>query len=89
MRSGPNEGSNTTKLASGRHTFPFSFLLPSNLPSSFEGAHGYVRYSVKGIIDKPWKFDHSCKRPFTVICLLDLNADPNAQVQSTFFLKIL
>ncbi|KAJ8303884.1 hypothetical protein KUTeg_017467, partial [Tegillarca granosa] len=65
-------------LPAGRHTFPFSFLLPPNLPSSFEGAHGYVRYTVKATIDKPWKFDHDTKRPFTVICLLDLNLQPNA-----------
>ncbi|KAL8602260.1 hypothetical protein ACOMHN_022773 [Nucella lapillus] len=75
----PNQGRDTTKLGVGRHTFPFCFILPPTLPSSFEGAHGYVRYSVKGIIDKPWKFDHSCKRAFTVICILDLNADPNCQ----------
>ncbi|XP_076472508.1 arrestin domain-containing protein 3-like [Babylonia areolata] len=75
-----NQGSNTTKLPRGRHTFPFCFILPPNLPSSFEGAHGYVRYSVKGIIDKPWKFDHTCKRAFTVISILDLNADQNAQM---------
>lgn len=75
----PGQGSETTKLPVGRHTFPFSFTLPPNLPSSFEGAHGYVRYSIKGIIDKPWKFDHTTKRAFTVICILDLNADPASQ----------
>jgi hypothetical protein len=80
LSAGPNQGSDTTKLPMGRHTFPFSFVLPPNLPSSFEGQHGYVRYSVKGVIDKPWKFDHSTKRVFTVICLLDLNTDPNATV---------
>eukprot|EP00916_Digyalum_oweni_P011297 GHVL01018824.1.p1 GENE.GHVL01018824.1~~GHVL01018824.1.p1 ORF type:complete len:423 (-),score=14.79 GHVL01018824.1:325-1593(-) len=76
----PSQGRDTTKLGQGRHTFPFCFLLPPSLPSSFEGAHGYVRYSVKGTIDKPWKFDHTTKKMFTVICLLDLNADPNAQM---------
>ncbi|KAK7473577.1 hypothetical protein BaRGS_00035180 [Batillaria attramentaria] len=76
----PGQGSDTTKLPAGRHTFPFCFVLPPNLPSSFEGAHGYVRYSVKGIIDKPWKFDHTTKRPFTIIGILDLNADANAQI---------
>ena len=72
--------SGTQELPQGRHTFPFSFMLPPNLPSSFEGGVGHVRYDVKATIDKPWKFDHTTKRPFTVVCILDLNADPNAQV---------
>ncbi|XP_046556419.1 arrestin domain-containing protein 3-like [Haliotis rubra] len=67
-------------LPAGRHTFPFAFQLPPQLPSSFEGEDGHVRYTAKGIIDKPWKFDHETKRPFTVICLLDLNRDPNAMI---------
>ncbi|XP_067665145.1 arrestin domain-containing protein 3-like [Haliotis asinina] len=67
-------------LPAGRHTFPFVFQLPPELPSSFEGEHGHVRYTAKGIIDKPWKFDHKTKRAFTVICLLDLNRDPNAMI---------
>ncbi|XP_025077865.1 uncharacterized protein LOC112554340 [Pomacea canaliculata] len=74
----PGQGSDTFKLAAGRTTYPFCFVLPPNLPSSFEGAHGYVRYSVKGIIDKPWRFDHTTKRPFTIISVFDLNADANA-----------
>ena len=68
------------RLPPGQHIFPFSFTLPPNLPSSFEGGVGYVRYTVKGTIDKPWKFDHNTKRPFTVVALLDLNTQPNAAV---------
>lgn len=65
-------------LPPGEHFFPFSFQLPPSLPSSFEGGVGYVRYTIKGTIDKPWKFDHDTKRPFTVTSLLDLNTYPNA-----------
>ena len=60
--------------------FPFNFVLPPDLPSSYEGGTGYVRYHVKAVIDKPWKFDHTTKQAFTVISILDLNTDPNAQV---------
>ncbi|XP_065942642.1 arrestin domain-containing protein 17 isoform X5 [Magallana gigas] len=66
------------QLPPGQHVYPFTFTLPPNLPSSFEGGTGYVRYTIKGTIDKPWKFDHNTKRPFTVIALLDLNTQPNA-----------
>ncbi|KAL5005445.1 hypothetical protein ScPMuIL_018901 [Solemya velum] len=68
----------TSVLPAGRHTYPFQFQLPPGLPSSFEGSDGHVRYSIKGTIDKPWKFDHTTKRAFTVICLLDLNREPTA-----------
>ncbi len=34
-------------LQAGQHTFPFSFILTHNLPSSFEGQFGHVRYCVK------------------------------------------
>ncbi|XP_046337176.2 arrestin domain-containing protein 2-like isoform X1 [Haliotis rufescens] len=67
-------------LPVGRHTFPFAFQLPPQLPSSFEGEYGYVRYTAKGIIDKPWKFNHETKRMFTVICILDLNQDQNVRI---------
>jgi hypothetical protein len=67
-------------LPAGQHVYPFSFQLPPNLPSSFEGGTGHVRYSIKGTIDKPWKFDHTTKRPLTVLASLDLNTQPNAEV---------
>ncbi|XP_071103882.1 arrestin domain-containing protein 3-like [Haliotis cracherodii] len=62
-------------LPAGRHTYPFTYQLPKDIPSSFEGKYGYVRYFAKGIIDKPWKFDHETMKCFTVICPLDLNQE--------------
>lgn len=62
----------------GRYQYPVQFQLPLKLlPSSFEGAWGQVRYWLRGIIDKPWQFDHHCKRAFTVLSILDLNIQPN------------
>ncbi|XP_046581080.1 arrestin domain-containing protein 3-like [Haliotis rubra] len=71
-------GEDTNCMQPGHHTFPFDLLLPATLPSSFEGSYGYIRYWVKGTIDKPWKFDHHCKKAFTVIANLDLNKEPQA-----------
>ena len=34
-------------LAAGTHNYTFSCVIPGNCPSSFEGAHGHVRYEVK------------------------------------------
>ena len=64
----------------GEHVFPFEFALPSNLPSSYESHLGSVRYTIKGIIDRPWKFDHEVKSAFTVVSMYDLNTDPRASV---------
>ncbi|XP_077989028.1 arrestin domain-containing protein 3-like [Glandiceps talaboti] len=73
-------GDNPT-LHAGTHQFPFRFQLPtSGLPYSFEGtAYGYVRYTVKSNIDRPWKFDHNTKRAFTVTGIpVDLNRYPDS-----------
>nr|XP_011450386.2 arrestin domain-containing protein 17-like isoform X1 [Crassostrea gigas] len=65
-------------LKPGLHTFHFSFVLPLEIPSSFEGEHGHVRYIAKGTIDRSWSFNDHTKRAFTVIGLLDLNKLPLA-----------
>ncbi|XP_076380554.1 arrestin domain-containing protein 2-like isoform X2 [Megalopta genalis] len=57
----------------GYQQYQFQFQLPSDIPSSFEHEHGYIRYTVKVIIDRPWKFDHECKIAFTVVSVIDLN----------------
>ena len=33
-------------LPPGAHEFPFEFTLPINIPSSFEGKHGWIRYTI-------------------------------------------
>lgn len=68
-------------LPAGQHTFPFQLQLPQDLPPSFEGAYGYIRYWAKATIDKPWKFDQHTKRAFTVIPSLDLNQQPDIEVR--------
>ncbi|KAJ8316570.1 hypothetical protein KUTeg_005879 [Tegillarca granosa] len=61
-------------LPSGRHSYPFQFQLPPNLPASFEGEYGYIRYWVKALVEKPLKsFSHVTKSAFTIIGALDLN----------------
>ncbi|KAK3583547.1 hypothetical protein CHS0354_026132 [Potamilus streckersoni] len=84
----PHETNDVVVLPAGQHIFPFNFMLPHELPSSFEGRFDcFIRYWVEGIIDKPWKFDHRVKMPFTVVTFLDLNQEPgaltSAQVQDS------
>ncbi|XP_071108217.1 arrestin domain-containing protein 3-like isoform X1 [Haliotis cracherodii] len=72
------QGGDNPSLPAGRYTYPFRYQLPAGLPSSFEGSVGRIRYCLSGIIDKPWKFDHTTKRAFTVVNLLDLNTELGA-----------
>lgn len=66
-------------LPAGEHSFPFDCKLPLELPSSFEGQFGRVRYLAKAIIERAtWKSNVVCKRAFTVVSGLDLNFIPES-----------
>eukprot|EP00058_Branchiostoma_floridae_P003739 XP_002589227.1 hypothetical protein BRAFLDRAFT_74616 [Branchiostoma floridae] len=78
---GDKTGENPT-LPAGYHEFPFQYQLGKKLPSSFEGGIGYVRYYIKGIIDRPWRFNHTTKCAFTVLDMYDLNKENSAMMQS-------
>ncbi|XP_047506425.1 arrestin domain-containing protein 17 [Pieris napi] len=73
---GSNTG-NEIEIPSGKQIYNFTCTLPPVLPSSFEGEYGYVRYTVKVTLDRPWKFDQETKMAFTVINALDLNLNPS------------
>uniref|UniRef100_A0A1I7TDN9 Arrestin_C domain-containing protein n=1 Tax=Caenorhabditis tropicalis TaxID=1561998 RepID=A0A1I7TDN9_9PELO len=70
------DGSN--ELAAGKYVWPFSYVLPTSIPPSFEGKYGYIRYSVTAEVDRPWRFDKAKKRCITVSPLIDLNILPHA-----------
>ena len=75
-------------MEAGTHKYPFSFTLPPNVPSSFEGYYGHVRYTAKATMDRPWKFDHDTRSAFTVISLVDLNLEhPQFRVTSLIYVK--
>lgn len=70
------------ELPPAQLAYPFNIQLPMNLPSSFEHEYGYVRYTIKAIFDRPWKFDHEVKSAFTVLSAFDLNRRPEASVST-------
>ncbi|XP_043494820.1 arrestin domain-containing protein 17-like isoform X2 [Polistes fuscatus] len=56
--------------------YPFSLTLPENLPCSFEGRYGRVRYSIRALLDITSVYRFSTNIiPFTVAPTLDLNRD--------------
>ncbi|XP_009192117.1 arrestin domain-containing protein 2 isoform X3 [Papio anubis] len=63
----------TTTLPPGRHEFLFSFQLPPNLVTSFEGKHGSVRYCIKATLHRPWVPARRARKVFTVIEPVDIN----------------
>ncbi|XP_076168446.1 arrestin domain-containing protein 17 [Ptiloglossa arizonensis] len=74
------DGKKKSMIASG--VYPFSLTLPENLPCSFEGRYGRVRYSIRAFLDlttatKIYRFPANII-PFTVAPILDLNRDPLA-----------
>jgi len=76
LAGGPNS---EIEIPAGDHTYPFSTTLPPLLPSSFEGEHGNIRYTVKATLDRPWKFDQNVEKVFTVVTPVDLNYNVKAK----------
>ena len=59
----------------GDHRYKFIIELPKELPSSYEGVHGFVRYVIKAFISRPHHgFDTESEKIFTVMDSFDLNA---------------
>ena len=76
-------------LEEGTHTYYFECKLPPELPSSFEGQYGQIRYLAKAYMDRPStilskKSSVVTKKAFTVLSGLDLNFIPEAAVRTPF-----
>uniref|UniRef100_A0A1I7ST33 Arrestin_C domain-containing protein n=1 Tax=Bursaphelenchus xylophilus TaxID=6326 RepID=A0A1I7ST33_BURXY len=70
-------------IPKGIHEIPFSYTLPKNLPTSFEGDFGFVRYTCRAICERPWDFDIVSICPFTVVGIEDINQDNDALEPAT------
>ena len=71
-------------LAAGTHKFPFEFILPKNIPSSYETRTGHIRYEAKGeIVRSLLKWNHRCRKIFTINAVLDLNLHPQCRKPKT------
>lgn len=70
-------GGGESKLEEGEQVYPFNISLPHQLPSTFNGEHGHVRYTAKVKVDIPWGKDKETEKIFQVIYPLNLNDEPS------------
>ncbi|KAM4635121.1 arrestin domain-containing protein 1b isoform 1-T1 [Polymixia lowei] len=67
-------------LAAGEHSFPFQFLIPASVPTSFEGPFGKIVYRVRAVIDTPrFSKDYKSQKAFYLLNLLNLNEVPDIE----------
>ncbi|XP_013118304.1 arrestin domain-containing protein 17 [Stomoxys calcitrans] len=71
----PKSSDESLFIEPGIHSFNFACHIPLNCPSSFEGLRGHIRYIVQVNMERPWKFDQTFSRGFTVLKILNLNYD--------------
>lgn len=62
--------------------YPFSYVLPQQLPSAFEGAYGNIAYFIKVTTDYAWKLSDSSVLNLNVVSPLDLNTLSQLRVSS-------
>lgn len=61
------------------HRFPFQFKLPAELPVSFEGTYGYIRYKLTATIQSRLQANGVLIVPITILKTISGN-DPELQV---------
>ncbi|XP_016403787.1 arrestin domain-containing protein 1-like [Sinocyclocheilus rhinocerous] len=70
-------------LPAGEHSFPFQFLIPASVPTSFEGPFGKILYKIRAFIDTPrFSKDYKTQRPFYLLNVLNLNELPDVEQPS-------
>ncbi|XP_060648503.1 LOW QUALITY PROTEIN: arrestin domain-containing protein 17 [Drosophila nasuta] len=65
---------NGVELSPGEHTFIFNVALGRQLPSSFKGSYGSIKYKMRILIQRPWTFNERHTIPFTVVKNMPLPA---------------
>lgn len=75
----------------GRYEYRFHFTVPKNLPSTYNGEHGHIRYSFLAKVNIPLAFDYKDEKRAIMMPLINFNDIIN-QLQlvsdSNFYLHI-
>lgn len=75
-------------LPSGTHDYSFACTLPRDLPSSFIGSHGHIKYTANVVIRIPLWPDKKFEEKFNVLRPLNLNDHPSLRVNLYTYLHI-
>eukprot|EP00090_Calanus_glacialis_P029161 TRINITY_DN46794_c0_g1_i1.p1 TRINITY_DN46794_c0_g1~~TRINITY_DN46794_c0_g1_i1.p1 ORF type:complete len:383 (+),score=115.83 TRINITY_DN46794_c0_g1_i1:68-1150(+) len=63
------------ELPVGMSKYSFSFELPEDGKSSFQGTHGSIKYLAKAMVDIPWGIDNESQLEIFINKIHDLNDD--------------
>lgn len=73
------------ELLPGTYNYNFEAIVPPDLPTSYEGEDGQIRYTIRvGIESTLWP-DNTSEELFTVIRSNDLDANPALSVIFFFY----
>ncbi|KAM9810919.1 arrestin domain-containing protein 3-like [Neosynchiropus ocellatus] len=71
------EGRGNNILRAGNNVFPFTFQIPAqDLPPSFKGSSGKIKYTLKAKLSRSMRTDSKAKAVLTVVHQASLNSDP-------------
>ncbi len=56
----------STGMPAGETNFPFSFVLPRNIPGSFQGTYGKIEYKLEAKVEISWAIDPKAKQKITI-----------------------
>lgn len=76
------------ELKAGDYHYTFQSDLPADLPSSFEGEYGHIRYRTCVVLDIPMWPDKEFEDPFSVIKTFNLNENPSLTLRVILFLNV-
>uniref|UniRef100_A0A8C6TXR7 Arrestin C-terminal-like domain-containing protein n=1 Tax=Neogobius melanostomus TaxID=47308 RepID=A0A8C6TXR7_9GOBI len=61
------------QVSQGCNVYPFTFQIPAqNMPSSFKGAHGKIRYTLEANLSRSMRMDSKAKAEFNLVSKSDL-----------------
>ncbi|XP_055639233.1 arrestin domain-containing protein 17-like isoform X2 [Toxorhynchites rutilus septentrionalis] len=64
---------NALEMIAGSYSYPFSCVIPANVPASMESKYGHIRYVVRVSLERPWKHNITYQALMTVKTVYDLN----------------
>ncbi|XP_056135846.1 arrestin domain-containing protein 3-like [Lampris incognitus] len=72
------------KLRPGRHVYQFTCQIPhGDFPTSFQGVHGRVMYSLVVCIDRPWHLTKNFETALNFVCRHAVNAELLAPLEGS------